>query len=74
MKKSLAFILAFISSCIIFWIIMQIGINFMVAAIYESTFFHNLISNENVFINRFDSLLSLLIGFWIYKILRKLEI
>ena len=74
MKRPLAFILAFISGCISFWIIMQIGINFMVAALYERTFFHSLISNENVFINRFDSLLSLLIGFWTYKILRKLEI
>jgi hypothetical protein len=74
MKKLLAFILAFISGCIAFWIIMQIGINFMVAALYESTFFHHVISNENVFINRFDSLLSLLIGFCLYKILRKLEV
>lgn len=73
MKKPIAIIVAFVFGCIVFVIMYQSGINFIVAAIYESTFFHHLIKNENVFINRFDSLISLLISVWGYRLLRKLE-
>jgi len=71
MKKSIALILACVASCLTFFLLWKSGINWIIDAIAENTFLHNIV-REDIFLYSVDSMLSLVIGYFLYKLFRRL--